>query len=105
MNTSFLKEMSFRAKIRDAWEEWKTHLKSYPDIVHWWVHYAKRRIRSLFMREGVERSRDQIRLEEFYYTAIYEVLQQPAPQAEKMSKLKDLKAKIIWLNNTHRQDC
>ena len=55
------------------------------------------------MREGVERSRDQIRLEEFYYTAIYEVLQQPAPHAEKMSKLKELKAKIIRLNNTHRQ--
>jgi len=36
MNTSYLNEQPFRDKVKGAWEKWKTHMKHYPDIVHWW---------------------------------------------------------------------
>ena len=101
MNTTILDDITFRAHLTDAWGEWKTHQRRFPDIVHWWVHYVKRRIKDLFTRECVERNRDRRRMEEFYYTVMYEILQRPEPHAEKLSKLKQMKARIIRLNTNH----
>jgi len=41
-------------------------------------------------------------MEDFYYTVIYDV-REPGQHADKMLKLKSLKAKIVRLNNTYRQ--
>jgi len=42
-------------------------------------------------------------MEDFYYTALYDVLQEPGQHAAKMIKLKKIKAKIIGLNSSYRQ--
>jgi hypothetical protein len=42
-------------------------------------------------------------MEDFHYSAIYDVLQEPGPHADKMLKLKRLKAKIARLSNPYRQ--
>jgi len=42
-------------------------------------------------------------MEEFYYKAIYDVLQGTAQHAHKTTMLKKLKTKLICLNNKHRQ--
>jgi len=39
-------------------------------------------------------------MENFYYTALYDVLQEPGQHAAKAIKLKKLKTKIIRLNNS-----
>jgi len=103
MNTSLLKDAPFRRKVRDVWNEWTKHIKRYPDIMHWWVHYVKQKIKLLFTKEGTERNADRRRLEDFYYTVIYDVLRNPGRHADKMLKLKILKGKIVRLNNTYRQ--
>ena len=103
MNTTLLNDESFRMKIRDAWEEWKKHMRRFPDIVQWWVHYVKQKVKSLFVHEGTDRNADRRRMEDFYYSAMYDVLQVPEPHADKMLKLKRLKAKIIKLNSPYRQ--
>jgi len=98
MNTTLLNDEIFRMKIRDSWEEWKQHIRRFPDIVQWWVHYVKQKVESLFIQEGAERNADRRRMEEFCYSAIYDVLQIPEPRADKMLKLKELKAKLVRLN-------
>ena len=65
MNISYLNDLPFQDKLKEAWNEWKTHLPQYPDIVHWWDQYAKRMIKSLFTREDTERNMDRIKMENF----------------------------------------
>ena len=103
MNTTLLNDGRFRLKIRDSWEEWKQHIHRFPDIVQWWVHYVKQKVKRLFIQEGAERNADRRRMEEFYYSAIYDVLQIQESHADKMLKLKKLKAKIVRLNSPYRQ--
>jgi len=42
-------------------------------------------------------------MENYYYAGIYDLLKDPVHDASKMIALKELKAKIIRLNSTHRQ--
>ena len=58
---------------------------------------------NLFTSEGTERNSDRTRLEDFYYSAIYDAIQEPITHTQKMTTLKKLKAKLIRLNSTHRQ--
>ena len=71
--------------------------------MHWWVHYIKQKIKLIFTRESAERNADRRRMEDFYYSAIYDVVRNPGQYADKMFKLKSLKTKIVRLNNTYRQ--
>ena len=103
MNTTLLNDEPFRIKIRGAWNEWKQHIHRFPDIVHWWVQYAKQKVKRLFINEGAERNADRRRMEDFYYSAIYDVLQEPGPHGDKMLKLNGLKAKIVRLSSPYRQ--
>jgi len=64
---------------------------------------VKWKVKRLFIQEGAERNADRRRMEEFYYSAIYDVLQVPEPHADKMLKLQKLKAKIVRLNSPYRQ--
>ena len=66
-----------------------------------WCRYVKRMIRQLFSREGADRHSDRIEMENFYYSAIYSVLQDTTPQTTQAIALKQLKAKIIRLNSKH----
>jgi len=90
MNISFLNDMSFRLRIKNAWTEWVKHIRRYPDIVQWWVYCVRRRIKSLFI-QGAKRK------------ALCDLLQEPGQQVAKMIKLKKLKTKIIRLNSSYRQ--
>lgn len=63
----------------------------------------KQMVKILFTREGTERNSGRIRLENVYYAAIYDVIQEPIQYTQKMSALKKLKAKIVRLNSTFRQ--
>jgi hypothetical protein len=71
MNTSVFKNTSFQRKFKNSWREWAEHIKRYLDILHWWVHYAKKENKNTSHREGAERNADRRGLEEFYYTVIY----------------------------------
>ena len=63
----------------------------------------KQKVKHLFINEGAERNADRRRMEDFYYSAIYDVLREPGPHADKVFKLKRLKAKIVRLSNPYRQ--
>jgi hypothetical protein len=53
-----------------------------------------------FSREGADRRRDRVQIENFYYSAIYDVIREPNVDEAKAIILKRLKAKIIQLNST-----
>jgi len=89
MNTTLLNGEPFRMKIRG--------------IVHWWVQYVKQKVKRLFIKEGAERNADRRRMEDFFYSAIYDALRVPGPHGDKVFKLKRLKAKIVWMSSPYRQ--
>jgi len=49
----------------------------------------------------VERCRERETMEHFYYSAMYDVLQDERDSGDKALALKSLKAKFIRLNNTY----
>jgi len=57
----------------------------------------------MFMTEGKERARDDTITENFYYTCIYDILQEPSQPREKSARLHQLKVKIIRLHNERLQ--
>ena len=58
MNVSYLSDRDFQGKVSAVWVEWKRQGHRYPDMVHWWVHYVKRRMRPLFAKEVTKRNYD-----------------------------------------------
>jgi len=68
--------------------------RNYPDWTTWWGRYTKKKIRLLCSQEGAERRRDFMRMENFYYKCIYDVLRNNHPHNLKLKVLKKLKAKI-----------
>jgi len=103
MNTSLLDDKQFRDAIKMKWSEWKKHIRRYPSIVHWWDQYVKRNVKYMFIREGTERKSDRNRMENFYYAAIYDIIQESVSYTQKIATLKKLRAKIIRLNGTFHQ--
>ena len=105
MNASLLEEASFRRQIQQEWAKWEKQREKYPNSVTWWENYSyvKKKIRYIFMTEWNERARDDKMLENFYYTCIYDILQEPTQPREKSVRLHQLKAKIIRLHNKRMQ--
>ena len=69
----------------------------------WSGNYVKKKIRYIFMTEGKERARDDKMMENFYYTCIYDILQEPTQPRVKSARLHQLKAKIIRIHNKRMQ--
>jgi hypothetical protein len=63
--------------------------------------FVKRRIRLLFSSAGVEKHKDREALENFYYSAIYDALQDETKNSDKAINLKRIQASIIRLNETY----
>jgi len=103
MNVTYLNEPHFKHKIQETWETWRRHLKYYPNRILWWCRYVKRMIQLLFSREGADRRRDRVEMENFYYSAIYDAIREQTSNETRNTTLKRLKAKIIRLNSTHYQ--
>ena len=61
----------------------------------------KRRIRLLFSRAGVQRCREHAAMEDFYYSAMYDFLQDERGNGDKALALKSLQAKIMRLNSSY----
>jgi len=49
-------------------------MKYYPTRVMWRCRYVKGMLRQMLGREGADRRRDRIEMENFYYSVIYSVL-------------------------------
>jgi hypothetical protein len=60
-------------------------------------------VRLTFQREGTERRRDRVAMQNFYYTVIQHALQAPIDHVKKATALRQLKAKIIRLHSQENQ--
>jgi len=103
MNTSVLREESFRRLLQQKWEIWRNHRKYYPTAILWWERYVKRMLKQTFTWEGAVRRRDRRDLENFYYEVIYALLQTPIGHAAKATKLKQLKTQITRLHHEEQR--
>jgi hypothetical protein len=77
MNVSLLDETTFKGQLQQEWSQRRQQERKYQDGVAWWESYVKRNIRYMFTKEGKERSRAEAMNENFVYTSIYDVLQDP----------------------------
>jgi hypothetical protein len=102
MNVTYMGATAFRHTLQESWEKWRKLRRYYPTCVQWGCRYAKRSLQVLFSREEADRRRDRDEMENFNYSAIYDVLQAPGSNNEKALSLKRIKAKIIRLNSTHQ---
>ena len=82
---------------------WQKHMKYYPNQVLWWDRFVKRMIRQTFQRESTECRHDRIAMENFYYSAIYQVLQAPENHVKEATALKRFNTKIVQLNSVQQQ--
>jgi len=48
MNNAHLAEKRFRDKLNTAWTEWKNHIPSFQNTVHWWEQYAKEKMKARY---------------------------------------------------------
>jgi len=103
MNINLLEEANFRDQLQQEWSRWKQQRKKYLNSVTWWESYVRRKIRYMFMTKGKERAREATTMENFYYSCIYDILQEPTQPREKSAILHQLKAKIIRLHNKRIQ--
>ena len=101
MNPTYLDDQHFLRTFKQHWDMWKKSTRYYPSRVMWWCRLVKRRIRLLFSRAGVERCRERAAMEDFYYSAMYDVLQDERGNVDKALALKNLQAKIIRLNSAY----
>lgn len=86
MNVSLLDDTTFKGQLQQEWLQWRQQERKYLDIVTWWMNYVKRKIRYMFINEGKERVRKEVMNENFYYTCIYDVLQDPIQHREKAAR-------------------
>jgi hypothetical protein len=103
MNNAVLGEVGFRQILQGKWETWRGHRKYYPTAVMWWERYVKRMLRQTITWEGAPRRRDRRSLKNFYYEAIYNLLQTPGDHAITVITLKNLKAKITRLHSEEQK--
>jgi hypothetical protein len=103
LNASLLEEEAFREKIHQQWVTWMQQRRNYPDWTTWWARYTKKKIRLLCIQEGAERRRDFMRMENFYYKCIYDILWKNHPHDMKLTMLNRIKAKISTLHRTRLQ--
>jgi hypothetical protein len=92
-----------REREREAaeWIIWKEALKFFLSRLLWWSRYVKRKIKNLCISVGTEHNRYRRNLENFYYSAIHSHLKEECGSAKRLTKLNELKAKILRL---HRQE-
>jgi hypothetical protein len=64
---------------------------------------CQKEIRDMFNNEGKERVRTEMINENFYYTCVYDLLQDPIQHGEKAARLNHFKAKIVRLHNKRLQ--
>jgi len=94
LNASLLDEEVFREKLRQQRKTWRQQKRFYPDWAIWRERYTKKNTRLFCIKEGAERRRDFMRMKNFYYECIYDVLRNTHPHGLKMTMLNRPKAKI-----------
>jgi hypothetical protein len=97
-NASILSEEDFKRRLQQKWAVWRQQRKFYPDWPMWWGRYTKKQIRIFCIQEGSERRRDFVRMQNFLYECVYDILRNTYPHGQKMTMLNRLKAKITSLN-------
>jgi hypothetical protein len=90
-------ETTFRGQLQQEWSRWRQQKRKYLDRVKWWESCVKRKIFYIFIKEGNERSWADAMNAHFYYTCIYDILQDPNQHRDKAAILNHLKAKIVRL--------
>jgi hypothetical protein len=101
MNTRLMDNNTFRERLAVEWTAWKRTVQCFPSKTWWWNQYVKRKIKIICTSVGTELNTDRRDLENIYYTAIHSLLYEDSVSVKRLTKLNELKAKILRL---HRQE-
>jgi hypothetical protein len=97
MDPRMCQNENIQRRVGEEWPEWKEHKRYYPDVLQWWERYVKKRIGPFFRRITAERNADFRKMENYYYTCMYDVIRSDTPEERKLLVLKQYKARITRL--------
>jgi hypothetical protein len=85
-------------QLRDIWGQLKQQQRFFHNPPMWWDR-CKRRITRFLKWAQTERSREHRAMVNYYYTCVYEVLQQATSDDTTLPTLNSLKAKLVRLHS------
>jgi hypothetical protein len=103
MDDTLLDDTIIMEQLRDIRGQLKQQQRFFPNMPMWWDRCCKRRIIRFLKWAQAERSREHRAMVNYYYTCIYEVLQQATPDDTTLPTLNRLKAKLVQLHSVRLQ--
>ena len=103
MNSSLLQSEALGKETDDQWHTCAQHKRHYNNCVTWWEKYVKNMLRQLFIKQGTSRRRALRQMEDFYYRASYDALEEERKDETTIIALKRLKAKIVNLYSVNKK--
>jgi hypothetical protein len=88
MDPHMCQDENIQRGLGEEWPEWKKRKRYYPDVIQWWERCLKKRIGPLFCRITAERNADFKKMENYYYTCMYDVILSNTPEERKSLMLK-----------------
>jgi len=102
MNTYILSVEAFKERLRQNWAVWRQQRRSTP-IGPCGGEVIQKKVRLFCMQESSEGRRDFVKMENFLYECIYDVLRNSYPHGQLMAMLNCHKAKITSLHGDKLQ--
>jgi hypothetical protein len=102
LNMMLLRDRYTVDPLKDEWTKWKGSKERYPSPVIWWCRHVKPKIQAFFRRRVSGRKQEFRNKENFYYHALYDLLDDEKNHPTKGANVRMIKAKIIRLHAEYR---
>jgi hypothetical protein len=99
MNSRLLPPQFLSELMGTHWGEWQRRQQCYATKTQWWVRLGKPRIRQMCRSEQKNRFRDFLRMENFYYECIYELVTDRTDGHRVFTELKHLRAVLVQMTS------
>ena len=100
MNPAILKEETNRRLLGETWRRWRAQRKWYGSDLEWWTKSVKPKFRKWCQQISGAQRRDDLRMENFLYECLYDLVQAPQGGVDRVGEMNRLRANII---NIHRK--
>jgi len=100
LNMATVRDPATFETLKTKWTLWQRQRSQYNDILTWWTRFIKKQIKRYYTSIGTARRRDREQLENFYFSALYDVMKSDLPPGRMYDTINDLRRKINNLQNS-----
>src|SRR5215510_6533193 len=94
LNMATVRDPATFETLKTKWTLWQRQRSQYNDILTWWTRFIKKQIKRYYTSIGTARRRDRDQLENFYFSALYDVMKSDLPPGRMYDTINDLRRKI-----------